>query len=412
MFVHRRDGEPIALRRPVGGLARRRPPTRPGCSSCAIVTTRANAVMAPIHDRMPVMLPEAAWETWLDSASTTARELEPLLVPAPDDGDRALAGEHDGEQRGQQRTRARRPGRARRAGARTRCSRRLRVDGPRRLSSPSSPSSHARWPTRRASWIPTRACRRVRSGMSRSSSATPAPRTDGRRASCGRAEALSPKSIDLEIPRRPRRAPRLARAWRGRAGRPRWPTPIPTHACWTWTDDSHVALLVAPDGARDRGPPLGRPGAHAARPTPFDGALAVDGIDEHLENLPFIVGPRADAPGSGETLHLHCTDRDGEWLLRLGAGRPRGDPRARQGRRRAAGPGVRSVPRGPRPAVPPRQRRGLRRPGRARAAGSRSLQLLGSALGLEGVAEDVEDVLPAGLERLGRERVPVEQARR
>jgi uncharacterized protein (TIGR03083 family) len=53
-------------------------------------------------------------------------------------------------------------------------------------------------------------------------------------------------------------------------------------------------------------------------PTPIPRALAVDGIDECLELLPnrFGVAPIA---GTGETLHLHCTDGDGEWLLRVTA---------------------------------------------------------------------------------------------
>lgn len=51
-------------------------------------------------------------------------------------------------------------------------------------------------------------------------------------------------------------------------------------------------------------------------PTLVPRDLAVDGIDEWLALLP----NRFGAPpitGTGETLHLHCTDGDGEWLLRL-----------------------------------------------------------------------------------------------
>jgi putative SOS response-associated peptidase YedK len=50
-----------------------------------IVTTRANALLAPIHDRMPVVLDEGYWDTWLDPAVDDAGELESMLVPAPDD---------------------------------------------------------------------------------------------------------------------------------------------------------------------------------------------------------------------------------------------------------------------------------------------------------------------------------------
>jgi uncharacterized protein (TIGR03083 family) len=54
----------------------------------------------------------------------------------------------------------------------------------------------------------------------------------------------------------------------------------------------------------------------AGAPEPLDGALAVDGIDEVLAMIP--VRPGATPPtGSGETIHLHATDRDGEWLIAL-----------------------------------------------------------------------------------------------
>ena len=57
--------------------------------SCAIVTTRANQLFALIHDRMPVVLPEGAWDRWLDSrpevTAAAVDALTDLLVPAPDD---------------------------------------------------------------------------------------------------------------------------------------------------------------------------------------------------------------------------------------------------------------------------------------------------------------------------------------
>src|SRR6478735_4527484 len=52
----------------------------------------------------------------------------------------------------------------------------------------------------------------------------------------------------------------------------------------------------------------------AGTPSPLDAALAVDGIDEILTVfLPRLVD-NFDAMGDG-TVHLHCTDVDGEWLL-------------------------------------------------------------------------------------------------
>lgn len=49
--------------------------------SAAIVTTSGNEVMAAIHDRMPVILEDETWETWLDPSSDR-EELLGLLVPA------------------------------------------------------------------------------------------------------------------------------------------------------------------------------------------------------------------------------------------------------------------------------------------------------------------------------------------
>ena len=49
-----------------------------------IITVDANETAAPIHERMPAILPEAAWDEWLDAA-TDARCAVRLLRPAPDD---------------------------------------------------------------------------------------------------------------------------------------------------------------------------------------------------------------------------------------------------------------------------------------------------------------------------------------
>lgn len=49
--------------------------------------------------------------------------------------------------------------------------------------------------------------------------------------------------------------------------------------------------------------------------SPVDGDLAADGIDEWLNLLSHRPGA-APLTGHGETLHLHCTDRAGEWLVR------------------------------------------------------------------------------------------------
>ncbi len=48
--------------------------------SCAIVTRAPSALVAPIHDRMPVILDEPAEATWLDPTAGVA-ELRHLLAP-------------------------------------------------------------------------------------------------------------------------------------------------------------------------------------------------------------------------------------------------------------------------------------------------------------------------------------------
>jgi putative SOS response-associated peptidase YedK len=51
--------------------------------SCTVVTTQANELVAPVHDRMPVVLDDpAAWEAWLDPALDAAG-VAPLLAPIP-----------------------------------------------------------------------------------------------------------------------------------------------------------------------------------------------------------------------------------------------------------------------------------------------------------------------------------------
>jgi putative SOS response-associated peptidase YedK len=49
--------------------------------TCCVITTEPNAVMAPIHDRMPVMLDSSQWAAWLGRGNTDTQALAPLLKP-------------------------------------------------------------------------------------------------------------------------------------------------------------------------------------------------------------------------------------------------------------------------------------------------------------------------------------------
>lgn len=51
--------------------------------SLAILTVDANSDMAPVHDRMPVILPPEAWAGWLDADTQRVDAVLPLLCPAP-----------------------------------------------------------------------------------------------------------------------------------------------------------------------------------------------------------------------------------------------------------------------------------------------------------------------------------------
>ena len=50
----------------------------------AILTTGPNALMAPVHDRMPVILGRDDWDTWLD-ADSEPETIDALCRPAPED---------------------------------------------------------------------------------------------------------------------------------------------------------------------------------------------------------------------------------------------------------------------------------------------------------------------------------------
>ncbi len=53
--------------------------------SCTIITTAPNALMATLHNRMPVILPPSAREQWLDPDPQKPEALQPLLIPYPAD---------------------------------------------------------------------------------------------------------------------------------------------------------------------------------------------------------------------------------------------------------------------------------------------------------------------------------------
>ena len=78
-YIAGADGRPLALAGlwsswtdPASGLVLR---------SCAVITTTPNETMAPIHDRMPAIVPPDAWARWL-APDADPGELAALLGPA------------------------------------------------------------------------------------------------------------------------------------------------------------------------------------------------------------------------------------------------------------------------------------------------------------------------------------------
>lgn len=76
-YIARRDGQPMWF----AGVADRWRGPDGTLETCAIITTDANEAIRPLHNRMPVILPEAAWEPWLDAAAFDRDALEAMLRP-------------------------------------------------------------------------------------------------------------------------------------------------------------------------------------------------------------------------------------------------------------------------------------------------------------------------------------------
>jgi len=72
------EGEPFAM----AGLwtSWRDPQTDEAIRSCTLLTTTPNEIVAPIHNRMPVIIDRDDWDTWINPASSTDA-LQALIRP-------------------------------------------------------------------------------------------------------------------------------------------------------------------------------------------------------------------------------------------------------------------------------------------------------------------------------------------
>jgi putative SOS response-associated peptidase YedK len=80
MFIHLASGEPFAF---AGLWESWHSPDDSTILSCTIITTEPNELLAEIHNRMPVILPPAVYENWLDPAEQSPNQLNDLLRPFP-----------------------------------------------------------------------------------------------------------------------------------------------------------------------------------------------------------------------------------------------------------------------------------------------------------------------------------------
>jgi putative SOS response-associated peptidase YedK len=81
------DGRPFAF----AGLWEHWSGEEPGVESCAIITTDANDVLRPLHDRMPVILDQRDYARWLDPANADPGVLQEMLRPYPPEQMTAVA---------------------------------------------------------------------------------------------------------------------------------------------------------------------------------------------------------------------------------------------------------------------------------------------------------------------------------
>jgi putative SOS response-associated peptidase YedK len=81
-FIRARSGAPLAF---AGLWETWSGPNGEELDTAAIVTCDANRLLAPIHSRMPAIVPPEAFDLWLDCANVDARTALALLRPASED---------------------------------------------------------------------------------------------------------------------------------------------------------------------------------------------------------------------------------------------------------------------------------------------------------------------------------------
>jgi putative SOS response-associated peptidase YedK len=79
-FIRLKSGKPFAF---AGLWDTWQPPDGSAVNSAVIITTKPNSLMAPIHNRMPVILHPEDYDLWLDPAPRSPDSLQHLLDSYP-----------------------------------------------------------------------------------------------------------------------------------------------------------------------------------------------------------------------------------------------------------------------------------------------------------------------------------------
>jgi uncharacterized protein (TIGR03083 family) len=133
----------------------------------------------------------------------------------------------------------------------------------------------------------------------------------------GMTQPLSFRELDVGFPEQPIEIERwfrsggealLAALRKADADQPTWTWGADQHARWWSRRQLHETGVHRADAELALG-----------REPMFEASVAVDGVDEFLGNLPYATFSPVtkDLKGDGETVHVHCTDTDGEWLIEL-----------------------------------------------------------------------------------------------
>ncbi|BAZ54242.1 hypothetical protein NIES4103_69270 (plasmid) [Nostoc sp. NIES-4103] len=77
-YFRLQDGQPFGF---AGLWSKWRSPAQEEIVSCTILTTAANELLQPIHDRMPVIISRQDYNLWLDTQVQTPEALQQLLLP-------------------------------------------------------------------------------------------------------------------------------------------------------------------------------------------------------------------------------------------------------------------------------------------------------------------------------------------